>query len=220
MQEVIEQPRRLSSTEDCPRFSDIAFDAKVLNGATCTLKRFFQQVDQQKELSCNNATAVLAVYRCLLQKSDNDFVASARAEQKVFKVSQEAEGQRLVSVGEPVRVAAGTRRRLTLSTSMHIVLCIKKVPGSAQVRVHPVTNTIMRQGVSAIQFFTRHPHLVALFQNLCRVDVGRRTYPSKSYEVCTNDCSEKPHVRVPSFLLSGGEQGLGQANCRRLPGMP
>ena len=29
---------------------------------------------------------------------------------------------------------------------MHIVVCIKQVPDSAQIRVHPVTNTIMRQG--------------------------------------------------------------------------
>ena len=33
---------------------------------------------------------------------------------------------------------------------MHIVVCIKQVPDSAQIRVHPVTNSIMRQGVPAI----------------------------------------------------------------------
>lgn len=33
---------------------------------------------------------------------------------------------------------------------MHIVVCIKQVPDSAQIRIHPVTNTIMRQGVPAI----------------------------------------------------------------------
>ncbi len=33
---------------------------------------------------------------------------------------------------------------------MHIVVCTKQVPDSAQIRVHPVTNTIMRQGVPAI----------------------------------------------------------------------
>ena len=33
---------------------------------------------------------------------------------------------------------------------MHIVVCIKQVPDSSQIRVHPVTNTIMRQGVPAI----------------------------------------------------------------------
>ena len=33
---------------------------------------------------------------------------------------------------------------------MHSVVCIKQVPDSAQIRVHPVTNTIMRQGVPTI----------------------------------------------------------------------
>jgi electron transfer flavoprotein beta subunit len=33
---------------------------------------------------------------------------------------------------------------------MHTIVCIKQVPDSAQIRVHPVTNTIMRQGVPTI----------------------------------------------------------------------
>lgn len=33
---------------------------------------------------------------------------------------------------------------------MHCIVCIKQVPDSAQIRVHPVTNTIMRQGVPTI----------------------------------------------------------------------
>jgi len=33
---------------------------------------------------------------------------------------------------------------------MHIVVCVKQVPDSGQIRVHPVTNTIMRQGVPTI----------------------------------------------------------------------
>jgi electron transfer flavoprotein beta subunit len=33
---------------------------------------------------------------------------------------------------------------------LNIVVCVKQVPDSAQIRVHPVTNTIMRQGVPTI----------------------------------------------------------------------
>src|SRR5208337_582886 len=33
---------------------------------------------------------------------------------------------------------------------IHILVCIKQVPDSAQIRVHPVTNTIMQQGVPTI----------------------------------------------------------------------
>ncbi|HET9954343.1 MAG TPA: electron transfer flavoprotein subunit beta/FixA family protein [Polyangiaceae bacterium] len=43
-------------------------------------------------------------------------------------------------------------RLITLNPgpAMHFVVCIKQVPDSAQIRVHPVTNTIMRQGVPSI----------------------------------------------------------------------
>jgi electron transfer flavoprotein beta subunit len=33
---------------------------------------------------------------------------------------------------------------------MHILVCIKQVPDSAQIRINPVTQTIMRQGVPTI----------------------------------------------------------------------
>jgi electron transfer flavoprotein beta subunit len=53
-----------------------------------------------------------------------------------------------------VRELLFSRKRKLLSTgarrSMHIVVCVKQVPDSAQIRVHPVTNTIMRQGVPTI----------------------------------------------------------------------
>ncbi|REG58737.1 nitrogenase-stabilizing/protective protein [Paraburkholderia sp. BL6669N2] len=109
MLEVIEQLRHLPSAEDFPRFFDIAFDEKVVNVSRLhILKRFFQCIEQQKELPCNNATAVLAVCRCLLQKTDNDFVVSTPAEQKVFKVFLEADGRRLVSVDD-LRASLPTR---------------------------------------------------------------------------------------------------------------
>jgi electron transfer flavoprotein beta subunit len=38
----------------------------------------------------------------------------------------------------------------TPTDGLNIVVCIKQVPDSAQIRVHPVTNTIMRQGVPTI----------------------------------------------------------------------
>ncbi len=37
-----------------------------------------------------------------------------------------------------------------MTDPLHIVVCIKQVPDSAQIRVHPVHNTIMRQGVPTI----------------------------------------------------------------------
>lgn len=49
--------------------------------------------------------------------------------------------------------AAGTKPwtvHLEEVEPVHSIVCIKQVPDSAQIRVHPVTNTIMRQGVPAI----------------------------------------------------------------------
>ncbi len=48
----------------------------------------------------------------------------------------------------PARAASPVPRKG--DDSMHVVVCIKQVPDSAQIRVHPVTNTIMRQGVPTI----------------------------------------------------------------------
>ncbi|SIT43613.1 Nitrogenase-stabilizing/protective protein NifW [Paraburkholderia ribeironis] len=99
MQGVIEQVRHLSSAEDFLRFFDISFDERVVNVSRLhILKRFFQYTRQQEELPRDNVTAMLAIYRGLLQKAYNDFVVSTPAEQKVFKVFQEADGRRLVSL--------------------------------------------------------------------------------------------------------------------------
>ncbi|MPW18823.1 Nitrogenase-stabilizing/protective protein NifW [Paraburkholderia piptadeniae] len=99
MQRAIEQLHHLSSIEDFMRFFEITFDEKVVNVSRLhILKRFFQYIEQQEQLPRDNATAVLNVYRSLLQKAYNDFVVSTPAEQKVFKVFQEADGRRLVSL--------------------------------------------------------------------------------------------------------------------------
>ena len=47
----------------------------------------------------------------------------------------------------PSVLGGEARRRVD---GMHIVVCMKQVPDSAQIRVHPVTNTIMRHGVPTI----------------------------------------------------------------------
>ena len=43
-----------------------------------------------------------------------------------------------------------TATRTPEDGGLNLVVCIKQVPDSAQIRVHPVTNTIMRQGVPTI----------------------------------------------------------------------
>ncbi|MBB5404353.1 nitrogenase-stabilizing/protective protein [Paraburkholderia atlantica] len=101
MQEVIEQLHRLSSAEDFLRFFDISYDEKVVNVSRLhILKRFFQYIEQQKALPRNNAAAVFSIYRCLLNTAYNDFVLSTPAEQKVFRVFQEADGRRVVPLDQ------------------------------------------------------------------------------------------------------------------------
>ncbi|MEX3672157.1 nitrogenase stabilizing/protective protein NifW [Paraburkholderia phenoliruptrix] len=99
MQGLIQQLRQLSSAEDFLRFFDIAFDEKVVNVSRLhILKRFFQYIEQQKELPPDKATAALTIYRGLLQKAYNDFVVSTPAEERVFKVFQNTAGQHVVSL--------------------------------------------------------------------------------------------------------------------------
>ncbi len=40
---------------------------------------------------------------------------------------------------------------------LHIVVCVKQVPDSREIRIHPKTNTLIRQGVRAIaNFYDMH----------------------------------------------------------------
>ena len=72
---------------------------------------------------------------------------------------------------------------------MHIVVCIKQVPDSAQIRVHPVTNTIMRQGVPAI---INPFDLFAL------------------EEALRSSCWKRSRMRRPLCCTSGGSQGTAK----------
>ncbi|MEM5345602.1 nitrogenase stabilizing/protective protein NifW [Paraburkholderia azotifigens] len=99
MQGVIQQLRQLSSAEDFLRFFGIVFDEKVVNVSRLhIMRRFLQYIEQEKELPPDDATAALSIYRSLLQNAYNDFVVSTPAEQKVFKVFQEAAGRHVVSL--------------------------------------------------------------------------------------------------------------------------
>ena len=83
----------------------------------------------------------------LLARAHDDFVHSNAAQEKVFKVFQDQDGKSVSLTLAARRPAQSTREE---PEAMHSVVCIKQVPDSSQIRVHPVTNTIMRQGVPAI----------------------------------------------------------------------
>lgn len=66
-------------------------------------------------------------------------------------------GELKAAAGSIVNVTSIARSRVhpfagsnyTTFKAAHVV-CMKQVPGSAQMRVHPVTNPIMRQGLPTI----------------------------------------------------------------------
>ena len=67
---------------------------------------------------------------------------------------------------------------------MNIIVCIKQVPGTTQVRINPETNTLIREGVEAIiNPFDENAILISARQ--LRFRVGRAGFrdPDISYRV-------------------------------------
>lgn len=62
------------------------------------LKRFYQYLRSEKGLADGDEGVVYARYRGLLSRAYEDFVKSTPAQEKVFKVFQEADGQQRVSL--------------------------------------------------------------------------------------------------------------------------
>ena len=62
---------------------------------------------------------------------------------------------------------------------MHVVVCVKAVPGSTEVKMDPKTNTIVRDGGQAVinPFGRRRSHLV-------RKDGRRRRYGPDRSRTC------------------------------------
>nr|WP_028232444.1 nitrogenase stabilizing/protective protein NifW [Paraburkholderia mimosarum] len=95
MKAMIEKLHQLSSAEDFFRFFAISYDEKVVNVSRLhILRRFFQYIRQAEDLSADHDATLFVVYRNLLLNAYNDFVISTPAEQKVFRVLQEADGER------------------------------------------------------------------------------------------------------------------------------
>ena len=103
--------QRLSSAEDFLDFFGVPYEATVVHVSRLhILKRFYQYIRQAPELPGDNEQALYAVYRDLLVRAYGDFVRSTPAQEKVFKVFQEANGEQHVSLQSlkaslPARVA-------------------------------------------------------------------------------------------------------------------
>ena len=94
------QLKRLSAAEEFLEFFGVPFEKSVVNvNRLHILKRFYQYIRQAKDLPDeHNDEAMYACYRGWLVKAYEDFVKSTPAQEKVFKVFQEATGEKTVTL--------------------------------------------------------------------------------------------------------------------------
>jgi nitrogenase-stabilizing/protective protein len=94
MNELTERLMRLSTAEQFLEFFAIPFDQAVVNVCRLhILKRFYQYLHREAGLDALDDGAIFARYRALLATAYEDFVRSTPAQEKVFKVFQDAEGR-------------------------------------------------------------------------------------------------------------------------------
>lgn len=99
MDELTQRLAQLSSAEDFLNFFAIPFDQGVVNVSRLhILKRFYQYLRRDEEITRLADGALYARYRQLLVEAYEDFVKSTPAQERVFKVFQEADGKKTVTL--------------------------------------------------------------------------------------------------------------------------
>jgi nitrogenase-stabilizing/protective protein len=94
MNALIEKLTKLSAAEEFLEFFCVPFDAAIVHvNRLHILKRFYQYLRQEKDLDGLAEDAMYQRYRSLLLKAYQDFVHSSAAQEKVFKVFQDAEAK-------------------------------------------------------------------------------------------------------------------------------
>lgn len=97
MDELTQKLAGLSSAEDFLGFFSVPFDQGVVNVSRLhILKRFYQYIRRDDEITRLTGGALYARYRALLLQAYEDFVRSTPAQEKVFKVFQDAEGKQSI----------------------------------------------------------------------------------------------------------------------------
>ncbi len=96
MDDLIARLKQLSSAEEFLEFFGIRFDEKIVQvNRLHILKRFYQYLHRESGLAGLDEVALFTRYRELLAQAYRDFVESTPAREKVFKVFQDADGQRV-----------------------------------------------------------------------------------------------------------------------------
>jgi nitrogenase-stabilizing/protective protein len=111
MNELTQRLMELSTAEEFLDFFGIRYDQSVVNVSRLhILKRFYQYLHRAEGLDTLDAVALFTRYRGLLLQAYEDFVRSTPAQEKVFKVHQDAQGRSipLATVRASLR-SAGSR---------------------------------------------------------------------------------------------------------------
>lgn len=99
MDELTHRLASLSSAEDFLEFFKVPFDQAVVNVSRLhILKRFYQYLRRDEEITRLADGALYARYRLLLAQAYEDFVHSTPAQEKVFKVFQDTDGKQSVTL--------------------------------------------------------------------------------------------------------------------------
>jgi nitrogenase-stabilizing/protective protein len=99
MEAFLQQLKALSSAEDFLQYFGVPFDQQVVNVSRLhILKRFFQYIRKENLSAITNEVDLFTQYREQLVKAYEDFVKSTPAQEKVFKVFQDAGGRQHVSI--------------------------------------------------------------------------------------------------------------------------
>jgi nitrogenase-stabilizing/protective protein len=111
MDSLTQRLKALSSAEDFMAFFGIAYEERVVQvNRLHILKRFYQYLHKSTDLALGDDIELFRQYRALLQRAYGDFVHSNAATEKVFKVFQDASGQKTVSAAS-LRDSLASRRR-------------------------------------------------------------------------------------------------------------
>jgi nitrogenase-stabilizing/protective protein len=111
MDSLTQRLKALSSAEDFMAFFGIPYEERVVQvNRLHILKRFYQYLHKSTDLALGDDIELFRQYRVLLQRAYGDFVHSNAATEKVFKVFQDAGGQKTVSAAS-LRDSLAERRR-------------------------------------------------------------------------------------------------------------
>jgi nitrogenase-stabilizing/protective protein len=92
MNTLAQKLKQLSAAEEFLEFFGVPYEQSVVNVSRLhILKRFYQYMRQQRGLDGLDEIAMFKQLRSLLAAAYDDFVRSSAAQEKVFKVFQDAE---------------------------------------------------------------------------------------------------------------------------------